>query len=75
LDFFRHHVHAQTYPNKPIRLVVPFAPGGSSSHRGAQRRGGDGEGLGQPIVIENKGGGGGNLAMSEVARADPTATR
>ena len=61
----------QGYPTKPIRLVVPFAPGGSSSivaRRVAAERS---KGLGQEIYIENKGGGGGNLAMHDVARADP----
>ena len=62
---------AQTYPNRPIRLVVPFAPGGSSTLVARSVAAEMEKGLGQSIVIENKGGGGGNLAMSEVARADP----
>ena len=64
-------VQAQTWPSKPIRLVVPFAPGGSSSivarAVGAEME----KNLGQPIVIDNKPGGGGNVAMQEVARAEP----
>jgi tripartite-type tricarboxylate transporter receptor subunit TctC len=63
--------HAQTYPNKPIRLVVPFAPGGSSTIVARSVAMEMEKGLGQPIVIENKGGGGGNLAMHDVARSDP----
>ncbi len=62
---------AQTYPVKPIRLVVPFAPGGSSSIVARSVALEMEKGLGQPIVIENKGGGGGNIAMQEVAHADP----
>jgi tripartite-type tricarboxylate transporter receptor subunit TctC len=62
---------AQTYPNKPIRLVVPFAPGGSSTIVARSVAIEMEKGLGQSIVIENKGGGGGNLAMNEVAHADP----
>jgi tripartite-type tricarboxylate transporter receptor subunit TctC len=62
---------AQTYPTKPIRLVVPFAPGGSSTIVARSVAAEMEKGLGQSIVIENKGGGGGNPAMSEVARADP----
>ena len=62
--------HAQ-YPNKAIRLVVPFAPGGSSSIVARSVAAEMEKGLGQPIVIENKGGGGGNIAMNEVAHADP----
>jgi tripartite-type tricarboxylate transporter receptor subunit TctC len=63
--------HAQTYPNKPIRLVVPFAPGGSSTIVARSVALEMEKGLGQSIVIENKGGGGGNLAMNDVAHADP----
>ena len=63
--------HAQSYPNKPIRLVVPFAPGGSSTIVARSLAAEMEKGLGQPIVIENKGGGGGNLAMHDVARSDP----
>jgi tripartite-type tricarboxylate transporter receptor subunit TctC len=62
---------AQTYPTKPIRLVVPFAPGGSSTIVARSVAMEMEKGLGQPIVIENKGGGGGSLAMHDVARSDP----
>jgi tripartite-type tricarboxylate transporter receptor subunit TctC len=65
------NVHAQTYPSKPIRLVVPFAPGGSSTIVARSVAAEMEKGLGQSIVIENKGGGGGNPAMQDVARADP----
>jgi tripartite-type tricarboxylate transporter receptor subunit TctC len=61
---------AQNWPTKPIRLVVPFAPGGSSTIV-ARAVGVEMEKkLGQPIVIDNRPGGGGNIAMQEVARAD-----
>ena len=56
---------------KPIRLVVPFAPGGSSSIVARAFAAEMEKGLGQPIVIDNKGGGGGNVAMQEVAHAEP----
>jgi tripartite-type tricarboxylate transporter receptor subunit TctC len=62
---------AQTYPSKPIRLVVPFAPGGSSTLVARFIAEEMQKGLGQQIIIENKPGGGGNIAMQEVARADP----
>ena len=62
---------AQSWPTKPIRLVVPFAPGGSSSivarAVGAEME----KNLGQPMVIDNRPGGGGSVAMQEVARAEP----
>ena len=63
--------HSQTYPAKPIRLVVPFAPGGSSSIVARSVAAEMSKALGQEIYIENKGGGGGNVAMHDVARADP----
>jgi len=62
--------NCQNYPSRPIRLVVPFAPGGSSSIVARSIAAEMEKGLGQPIIIENKGGGGGNVAMVEVARAD-----
>jgi tripartite-type tricarboxylate transporter receptor subunit TctC len=66
------NLQAQTsYPNKPIRLVVPFAPGGSSSIVARAIAAEMEKGLGQPIVIDNKPGGGGNVAMVDVANAEP----
>jgi len=62
---------AQAYPSKPIRLVVPFAPGGSSTLVARFMAAEMEKGLGQQFVIENKPGGGGNIAMQEVARAEP----
>jgi tripartite-type tricarboxylate transporter receptor subunit TctC len=63
--------HAQTYPAKPIRLLVPFAPGGSSSIIARAFSTEMSKGLGQSIVVDNRPGGGGNIAMNEAARADP----
>jgi tripartite-type tricarboxylate transporter receptor subunit TctC len=62
--------HAQ-YPTKPIRLVVPFAPGGSSSIIARAFSTEMAKGLGQQFVVENKPGGGGNIAMEDVAKAEP----
>jgi tripartite-type tricarboxylate transporter receptor subunit TctC len=62
---------AQAYPTKPIRLVVPFAPGGSSSVIARAFSAEMSVGLGQQFVVENKPGGGGNIAMEDVARAEP----
>jgi tripartite-type tricarboxylate transporter receptor subunit TctC len=62
---------AQNWPTKPIRLVVPFAPGGTSSIVARSIAAEMSKGLGQEIYIENKGGGGGNVAMQDVARAEP----
>jgi len=62
---------AQNWPTKPIRLVVPFAPGGTSSIVARSVAAEMSKGLGQEVYIENKGGGGGNVAMQDVARAEP----
>jgi tripartite-type tricarboxylate transporter receptor subunit TctC len=59
------------YPSKPIRLVVPFAPGGSSSIIARAFSVEMSKGLGQQFVVENKPGGGGNIAMEDVAHAAP----
>src|SRR5205085_11276799 len=64
-------VAAQTYPAKPIRLVVPFAPGGSSTIVARSFASEMSKALGQEMYIENKGGGGGNVAMADVAHSDP----
>lgn len=63
-------VQAQTWPAKPIWLVVPFAPGGSSSIVARSVAAEMEKGLGQAIIVDNKPGGGGNLAMLEVAKAE-----
>jgi tripartite-type tricarboxylate transporter receptor subunit TctC len=62
---------AQTWPTRPIRLVVPFAPGGSSSIVARSIAAEMEKGLGEPIIVDNKPGGGGNVAMLEVAKAEP----
>ncbi|HVE90322.1 MAG TPA: tripartite tricarboxylate transporter substrate binding protein [Burkholderiaceae bacterium] len=64
-------VLAQTYPTKPITIVVGFAPGGVTdviSRLFGQKLS---EQLGQPVVVENKPGSGGNIATDFVARAAP----
>ena len=62
---------AQTYPTKPIRLVVGFAPGGAADT--VARALGDqlGRALGQPIVIENRAGAGSSIAADNVAHSPP----
>ena len=64
-----HAAHAQSYPNKPVQLVVPFPPGGAVDIVGRLISKKLGEQLGQPIVIENKGGAGTIVGASYVANA------
>lgn len=62
---------AQTWPTKPIRIVVNFAPGGAADQLARLIGQPLHETLGQPVVIENKGGAGGNLGGELAARSAP----
>jgi tripartite-type tricarboxylate transporter receptor subunit TctC len=62
---------AQTYPDKPVRLVVPFAAGGPADALGRILGEKLGQRWGQAVVIENRGGAGGNIGAAVVARAAP----
>jgi tripartite-type tricarboxylate transporter receptor subunit TctC len=62
---------AQSYPARPITLVVPFAPGGSASTAARSVADKMSETLGQQIVIDNRGGAGGTVATRSVAKAAP----
>jgi tripartite-type tricarboxylate transporter receptor subunit TctC len=64
-------VGAQTYPDRPVRIIVPFAAGGGTDYLArlvAERLG---AGLGQPVVIENRTGAAGAVGSEAVARAKP----
>ena len=64
--------HAQTaWPAKPIRMVVGFAAGGSTDVTARIIAQALSERLGQPVVVENRGGAGGNIGAEAVAKADP----
>jgi tripartite-type tricarboxylate transporter receptor subunit TctC len=63
--------HAQSYPSRPITLVVPFVAGGSASVAARSVADKMGELLGQQIVIDNRGGAGGTIATRAVAKAAP----
>ena len=58
------------WPRKPVRLVVPFAPGGSSEIVARSVAAEMTRSLGQTVYVENKPGGAGTVAMSDVAKAD-----
>lgn len=60
-----------SYPNKPIRLVVPYPAGGATDVAARILQPRLQEALGQPIIVENRPGAGGNIAMSNVAQSAP----
>ena len=64
-------VMAQGYPNKVVKLQIPFAPGGTTDIIGRVMADPLGKALGQVVIVENKAGGGGVIGATETARAQP----
>ena len=62
---------AQEYPNRPIKMIIPFSPGGASDLVGRILQTKLGDVLGQPIIIENKPGASGNIGMELAAKSAP----
>ena len=62
---------AQAWPAKPIRIVVPYSPGGSSDIIARAISQGLSEALKQPVIVENKAGANGNLGADFVAKSTP----
>lgn len=65
------HAQETDWPNKPIRMVVPFPPGGSTDAVGRMLGNLLADRLGQSVVIENRGGASGTIGSNVVAKADP----
>src|SRR5260221_7589750 len=69
--WFAAAAHAQPYPSKPIRLIVPYAAGGTSDILARQLGPKLNEALGQPVIVENKTGANGNVGADFVAKSAP----
>jgi tripartite-type tricarboxylate transporter receptor subunit TctC len=63
--------HAQPWPNRPVTMIVPYAPGGGTDIVGREFGQLLQEELGQPVVIENRGGAGGHIGTMQAVRARP----
>jgi tripartite-type tricarboxylate transporter receptor subunit TctC len=64
-------VFSQVYPTKPVRIIVPYAPGGSGDTLGRLVAPKLSESFGQPFIIENRAGAGGMVGSEQVARSAP----
>ena len=61
--------HAQTYPSKPVRMIIPFPPGGSNDVVGRVIATHLGERLGQSVIVDNRGGAGGTIGINAAAKS------
>ena len=68
---YAHAQQAANYPTKPMRMVVPFVPGGPTDIVARVVAGKMSDGLGQPIVVENRGGAAGRIGTAAAAKAAP----
>jgi tripartite-type tricarboxylate transporter receptor subunit TctC len=72
--FLTGRAEAQDWPSHPLTLIVPFPAGGSADVQSRVIAEGLGAALGQPVIVENKPGAGGNIAATDAARAQPDGT-
>jgi tripartite-type tricarboxylate transporter receptor subunit TctC len=68
---FASGAHADNFPSRPITLIVPFPPGGSTDVAARIMADKMGAALGQPVIVENVGGAGGSIGVGRLARATP----
>jgi tripartite-type tricarboxylate transporter receptor subunit TctC len=71
VGFVHATTHAQPYPTKPIRIVVPYAAGGAVDALARMIGAKFQEAVGQPVIIENRAGAGGNAGADQVAKSAP----
>lgn len=69
--FFLPFAEAQTFPTRPITIVVPYAPGGTNDIMARAVAGKMSSSIGQPVIVENRPGAGGNLGAAHVAKSEP----
>jgi tripartite-type tricarboxylate transporter receptor subunit TctC len=68
---FINFLYSATYPQKPITMIVPFAPGGGTDSIARDLAKALSDALGQPVIVDNRGGGGGAIGAQMVAKAEP----
>jgi tripartite-type tricarboxylate transporter receptor subunit TctC len=71
---FSHAALAQPYPSKPVRIIVPYTPGGSNDVLARMVAKHMQENLKQPFIVENKPGAAGQIGAEAAAKSAPTAT-
>jgi tripartite-type tricarboxylate transporter receptor subunit TctC len=64
-------VHAQEWPTQPVKIIVPFPPGGTTDQIARHIQAPLSKSLGQPVIVENRGGGSGSIGAAMVAKSPP----